>query len=87
MRTITGYSAPESETASAFASRAAERDAERRLAVTLADQILQRLALGAAGLSGRREARRRATRARFLARPDPGAPRRCSSAATPCGWR
>ncbi len=47
VRTITGYSAPESATASAFASRAAERDANRRLAVTLADQILQRLALGA----------------------------------------
>ena len=49
VRTITGYSAPESETASAFASRAAERDAERRLAVVLADRILQRLALGADG--------------------------------------
>ena len=47
VRTITGYSAPESETASAFASRAAERDADRRLAKDLADRILQRLALSA----------------------------------------
>ena len=47
VRSITGYSAPDSETASAFASRAAEIDAERRLAIDLADRILQRLALGA----------------------------------------
>ena len=47
VRAITGYSAPESETASAFAARAAGKDAERRLAVDLADRILQRLALGA----------------------------------------
>ena len=33
VRAITGYSAPESVTASAFASLAAQRDAERRLAV------------------------------------------------------
>ena len=47
VRAITGYSAPESETASAFASLAAQRDAERRLAVELADRIVQRLALSA----------------------------------------
>lgn len=45
VRSITGFSAPESETASAFASLAAEQDAERRLAVDLADRIVQRLAL------------------------------------------
>ena len=45
VRAITGFSAPESVTASAFASRAAQRDAERRLAVDLADRIVQRLAL------------------------------------------
>ena len=47
VRSVTGYSAPESETASAFASRVAGQDAERRLAVELADQIVQRLALSA----------------------------------------
>ena len=47
VRAITGYSAPESETASAFASRAAEQDAEHRLALELADRIVQRLALSA----------------------------------------
>jgi LPS-assembly lipoprotein len=47
VRAITGYSAPASETASAFASLAAGRDAEKRLANDLADQILQRLALSA----------------------------------------
>ena len=41
----TGYSAPVSGASSAFAIRAAERDAEERLAVTLADQIVERLAL------------------------------------------
>ena len=45
VRAVTGFSAPESETASAFASRAAQKDAERRLAVDLADRIVQRLAL------------------------------------------
>ena len=49
VRSITGYSAPESETASAFASRAAEQDADHRLAIVLADSILQRLALSADG--------------------------------------
>ena len=48
VRTVTGYSAPASEASSAFASRAAERDAEERLAVTLADQIVERLALTSA---------------------------------------
>ena len=47
VRNITGYSAPDSETASAFASLSAERDAESRLARTLADQIVLRLALQA----------------------------------------
>ena len=47
VRNITGYSAPDSETASAFASLSAERDAERRLSRTLADQIVLRLALQA----------------------------------------
>ena len=44
---FTGYSAPESENASAFASRAAEQDAERRLARTLADRIVLELAITA----------------------------------------
>lgn len=48
VRAITGYSAPEQETASAYSSLVAERDAERRVAVDLADQIVQRLALSAA---------------------------------------
>ena len=47
VRSITGYSAPESPGASAFAAQAALDDAEMRLAVTLADAILQRLALSA----------------------------------------
>ena len=47
VRNVTGYSAPNSETASAFASLSAERDAESRLARTLADQIVLRLALEA----------------------------------------
>ena len=47
VRAITGYSAPEAKAASAFASQAALEDAERRLAVTLADDILRRLALAA----------------------------------------
>lgn len=45
--TFTGYSAPQSETASAFASLSAEQDAELRLARTLADQILLQLAVTA----------------------------------------
>ena len=44
---VTGYSAPESETSLAFASRAAEEDAERRLARVLADRIVERLAISA----------------------------------------
>ena len=47
LRLVTGYSAPTTAAASAFAIRAAERDAEQRLAVGLADQIIQRLALTA----------------------------------------
>jgi LPS-assembly lipoprotein len=47
VRNITGYSAPDSETASAFASLSAERDAESRLARTLADQIVLQIALQA----------------------------------------
>lgn len=47
VRAITGFSAPESEIASAFAQRAAEQDAEHRLAIDLANRILQRLALSA----------------------------------------
>jgi LPS-assembly lipoprotein len=45
--TVTGYSVPAEAASSAFANRAAERDAEERLAVTLADQIVERLALSA----------------------------------------
>jgi LPS-assembly lipoprotein len=47
LRLVTGYSAPTTAAASAFAIRAAERDAGQRLAVNLADQIVQRLALTA----------------------------------------
>lgn len=47
VRSVTGFNAPDSVTSTAFAARAAEIDAERRLAVTLADQIVQRLALSA----------------------------------------
>ena len=47
VRAITGFSAPESEIASAFAQRAAEQDAEHRLAIELANRIVQRLALSA----------------------------------------
>ncbi len=45
VQSFTGFSAPESETASAFASRSAEEDAELRLARTLADQIVMELAI------------------------------------------
>ncbi len=47
VRQTNGYNAPNSDTSVAFAALSAERDAERRLAVNLADQILQRLALSA----------------------------------------
>jgi len=47
VRALTGYSTPETVGASAYASLAAQRDAERRLAVDLADRIVQRLALSA----------------------------------------
>ncbi len=46
VRSFTAYSA----TASAYATRIAERDARRRLAVNLADQIATRLAAAAAEL-------------------------------------
>jgi LPS-assembly lipoprotein len=49
VRSATGFNAPESVTGTAFAARAAEMDSEHRLAVTLADQIVQRLALSADG--------------------------------------
>lgn len=42
---VTGYSAPTSETSSAFAILSAQRDAERRLAATLADRVAQRVAV------------------------------------------
>ncbi|WP_111430129.1 LPS assembly lipoprotein LptE [Rhodobacteraceae bacterium DSL-40] len=48
VRAIAGFSAPESETASAFASRAAEENAIVRVTRQLADDIVQRLALDAA---------------------------------------
>lgn len=47
VRSITGYSAPEAKGGSAFAVQAAEDDAGHRLAIDLADRILQRLALAA----------------------------------------
>lgn len=47
VRSVTGFNAPDSVASTAFAARAAEIDAERRLAVTLADQIVRRLALSA----------------------------------------
>lgn len=46
-RSIAGFSAPVSQVASAFASRAAEEDAIRRVSRQLADRIAQRLALTA----------------------------------------
>jgi LPS-assembly lipoprotein len=47
-RALTGYSAPASSAASAYATLVAQRDAEARLARTLADDIIEELALGAA---------------------------------------
>lgn len=44
---MTAYSAPEGDNSSAFASLVAERDAEVRLARTLADQIVMELAVTA----------------------------------------
>ena len=70
VRSITGYSAPESPGASAFAAQAALEDAEHRLAVDAGRR--HRAAAGAVGrgldvkLAGREAAR-------FLARPDPAA--------------
>jgi LPS-assembly lipoprotein len=46
-RAVTGYSAPTSDTSSAFAILSAQRDAEERLAVVLADRIARRVALAA----------------------------------------
>ncbi len=48
VRAVTGVSAPDLPAATAFAVESAERDAQRRLAIMLADQILMRLALSAA---------------------------------------
>ena len=47
VRAVSGFSAPDLPAATAFATEVAGRDAERRLAVTLADQIVLRLALTA----------------------------------------
>jgi LPS-assembly lipoprotein len=47
VRSQTGYSAPESDVASAYAARIAGVDAERRVARELADRIVMRLALTA----------------------------------------
>lgn len=44
---VSGYSAPASDTASAFAILSAQRDAEEQVALLLADRIAQRLALDA----------------------------------------
>jgi len=46
-RAVTGYSAPSSATTSSFAILSAREDAERRLAVLLADRIAQRIAVAA----------------------------------------
>lgn len=47
VRSVTGFNAPDSIASTAYAALAAEIDAERRVAVALADQIVQRLALSA----------------------------------------
>lgn len=47
VRATTSFSAPVSETSSAFASEIARQDAERRVARTLADKIVLRLAVAA----------------------------------------
>jgi LPS-assembly lipoprotein len=46
-RAVTGYSAPTSETSSAFAILSAQRDAEERLALLLADRVARRVAVEA----------------------------------------
>ena len=85
VRTITGYSAPEFGDRLGLRRRAAERDAERRLAIDLADRILQRLALSAEDL-GVKLAGREA--ARFLARPDAALRRGAAlRRRRRCGWR
>ncbi len=48
----TGYTAPVSSTSFAYASRVARQDAERRLARTLADRIVMRLAVTAGDWEG-----------------------------------
>jgi LPS-assembly lipoprotein len=48
VRAITGYSSPDLPAANAFATESAERDAFRRLARMLADDIVLRLAVSAA---------------------------------------
>lgn len=50
---VTGYSAPTSETSSAFAILSAQRSAEERLAETLADRIAQRVAVASDDWAGK----------------------------------
>jgi LPS-assembly lipoprotein len=50
-RAVTGFSAPSTDTTSAFAVLSAERDAEERLALTLADRLALRVAVEAAAWS------------------------------------
>jgi LPS-assembly lipoprotein len=50
-RAVTGYSAPSSDTTSAFAVLSAQRAAEERLALLLADQVAQRIAVEAVNWS------------------------------------
>lgn len=52
LQAVASYSAPESESVSAFGTRAAESNAERRVARTLADRIATRIALNAERLAG-----------------------------------
>lgn len=47
-RYVTGYSAPSSATAQAYAVQTAREDANERLALTLADRIAQRIAVASA---------------------------------------
>jgi LPS-assembly lipoprotein len=47
LRAVSGVSAPDTPAISAFATESAERDAQRRLAVLLADRIVMQLALQA----------------------------------------
>ena len=50
VRAVTSYSAPVSETSSAFASEIARQDAQDRVARALADKIVLRLAVAAGRL-------------------------------------